>query len=416
MRNPLLSRKCFVFLTICLAAALSVPLSGQEVKPAAHPVPAFQDWSTRHLVYTSFGDMRAIQQAANDPRAMFGWRRRIPLWPPHGLEPRHHDPRARGLQRDWSINLGVAGTAPAMYPAKFQFDVTTPLSCTADFVVFPVNAPGGSGQPNIVAFDNLYSGTAGGTGLCNRTPTGFDLGTTADVAWSYNIQGIAGGAPVTISPVLSYDLSGTTPNGAKVAFVESTSGGQIASATVPFLGGGLGYAVGRHGDDRRRHTSPCHLSGHRRRFSNTVTALTITYPGTGYTTTTGVATTTTSGGGAGLTLNITASSSSAAHFHVLAWKTGDGRSATNLQNALAPLTISTFSLTAPTPGSGTATDLALGASTSGTDTLSSPFVDYSRDVAYVGNDIGMVYRIKDVFCTGNKPRLRGYNKASAQPR
>jgi hypothetical protein len=27
-------------------------------------------------------------------------------------------------------------------------------------------------------------------------------------------------------------------------------------------------------------------------------------------------------------------------------------------------------------------------------------VDYSRDVAYVGNDLGVVYRIKDVFCTG----------------
>ncbi len=85
---------------------------------------------------------------------------------------------------------------------------------------------------------------------------------------------------------------------------------------------------------------------------------------------------------------------------------GDGR-ASNLQNVLAPLTVSTFTPTAPTPGSGTATDLALGPSSSGTDTLSSPFVDYSRDVAYVGNDIGMIYRIKDVFCTGINPDCAG---------
>jgi hypothetical protein len=409
VRNPLFSRKCFVFLTICLAAALSVPLSGQEVKPVAHPIPAFQDWSTRHLVYTSFGEMRAIQSAAHDPRAMFGWRQRIPLWPVHGLEPGHRDPRARAaLQRDWSINLGVAGTAPAMYPAKFRFDVTTPLtasSCTTDFAVFPVNAPGGSVQPNIVAFDHLYSG--GVNGFCNRTVTGSDIGNSAEVAWSYNIRGIAGGAAVTTSPVFSYDPSGTTPNGAKVAFVESTGGGQVLSTTVPFLGGGLGYAAGSTGTIAGGTGALATYQVTAVGLLGNVTALTITYPGTGYTTTNGVTTTTTSGGGTGLTLNITASSSSAAHFHVLAWKTGNGQNASNLQSVLTPLTISIFTSTAPAAGSGMATDLALGASTSGTDTLSSPFVDYSHDVAYVGNDIGMVYRIKDVFCTGINPDCAG---------
>ncbi len=408
MRNPLLSRKLFIFSAICLAAALSLPLSGQEEKSATHPVSSFQDWSTRHLVYTSFGDMRAIQQAAHDPRAMFGWRRRMPLWPPHGLEPRRRDPRARaGLQRDWSINLGVAGTAPAMYPAKFRFDVTTPTTasnCTSDFAVFPVNAPGGSGQPNIVGFDHLYSGTAGGNGICNRAPSGSDVGTSAEVARSYNVQGITGGGAVTTSPVLSYDSSGTVPNGSKVAFVESSSGGQIATATVATLG--ILYAVGDTGT----------IAGGTGALATyvvtaaplgVVTAVAITYSGTGYTAGTGVATTRTSGAGTGLALTITVSSSSAAHFHVLAWKTGDGRSLSNLQSVLTPVTISTFSPTAPAAGSGTATDLALGVSTSGTDTRSSPFVDYSRDVAYVGNDLGVVYRIKDVFCTGINPDCAG---------
>ena len=403
---PPFSRSSFVFFVICLAAALSLPLSAQEEKPVAHPTPSFQDWSTRHLVYTSFGDMRAIQSAAKDPRAMFGWRRRIPLFPPHGLEPGHRDPRTRpGLQRDWSIDLGVAGTAPAMYPAKFRFDITSPPDCTADFVVFPVNAPGGTGQPNIVAFDHLYSGTAGGNGICNRTPTGSDVGTSAEVAWSYNVQGIPGGGAVATSAVLSFDLSGTTPSGAKVAFVESSSGGQILTAVVRpghagnnYVVGDTGTVVGGTGALATYQVTT--VSG------GEVTAFTITYSGTGYTTKNNVATTHTSGNGNGsLQFNITASGPSAAHFHVLAWKTGDGHSAANLQNALAPLTISSFSLTAPTPGSGTATDLALGAS--GTDTLSSPFVDYSRDVAYVGNDIGVVYRIKDVFCTGSNPDCSG---------
>jgi hypothetical protein len=34
----------------------------------------------------------------------------------------------------------------------------------------------------------------------------------------------------------------------------------------------------------------------------------------------------------------------------------------------------------------------------GTDTFSSPFVDYTYDVAYVGNDNGVIFRIQNVFC------------------
>jgi hypothetical protein len=228
------------------------------------------------------------------------------------------------LHRDWSINLGTAGTAPAMYPAKFSFDVTQVPSCANDFIVFPIAADGSATQPNLVAFNNLYSGTGGaaGNGVCNRTASGSDLGDTATVLWSYNVQAVGGAVPT--SPVLSYDSNGTS-SGLKVAFVESIAG-------------------------------------------------------------------------------------SPAHFHVLAWKSGDGKNAAHLQSVLTPLTISTFVTNAPVAGSGTATDLALGSSTSGTDTLSSPFVDYVRDAAYVGNDVGVLYRIKNVFCTSTNPSCAGTTK------
>ncbi|HVH69597.1 MAG TPA: hypothetical protein VNB49_00610, partial [Candidatus Dormibacteraeota bacterium] len=84
------------------------------------------------------------------------------------------------------------------------------------------------------------------------------------------------------------------------------------------------------------------------------------------------------------------------HFHVLAWKSGDGVNSGNLQSPTSPKVITVFSATAPAAGSGAATDLAFG--TSG-DTLSSPFVDYQHDTAYVGGDQGALVRIKDVFCT-----------------
>jgi hypothetical protein len=195
-----------------------------------------------------------------------------------------------------------------MYPAKYTFDVSATPSCSADFVIFPVNTSGSSNQPNLVAFNNLYSGKIGTTnGLCSGRTSGggvVDVKTSPTVLWSYNVNSIAGA--VTISPVLSLD-------GTKVAFAESLAG-------------------------------------------------------------------------------------SAAHFHVLAWKSGDGVVATDLQNALKPASITTFVSSAPTAGSGQATDLALGSATTGSDTLSSPFIDYGRDLAYVGNDNGSVYRIKNAFC------------------
>jgi hypothetical protein len=90
----------------------------------------------------------------------------------------------------------------------------------------------------------------------------------------------------------------------------------------------------------------------------------------------------------------------AAHFHVLAWRSGDTGSA-NLQTTTSPKAITTFSPGAPvaTATTGVASDQVLGSATTGTDTLSSPYIDYANDLAYVGNDIGVLYRIKNVFCT-----------------
>ena len=97
---------------------------------------------------------------------------------------------------------------------------------------------------------------------------------------------------------------------------------------------------------------------------------------------------------------VESASGSAAHFHVLAWRAGDTGS-TNLQTTTSPKAITTFSTGAPvaTATTGVASNLALGTATTGTDTLSSPYIDYANDLAYVGNDIGVLYRVKNVFCT-----------------
>jgi hypothetical protein len=326
MTRPLSWGGPFALLLLLSVAALPFVVTGQRAIEQPRS-PKITDWTSRHVIYTQFGTARALEAARNDPRAIMRWgeieqqqfARRVSRFQSRSLlqfgirNPiRRFPARASSdIHPDWSINLGSTGTANGMYPAKYTFDPTVTPSCTNDFVVFPIAANGAAAQANIVAFSNLYSGTAGSTGFCNRAgvASGTDSKTSATVMWSYNVHAIAAGGAVPTSPSLSLD-------GKKVAFVESATG-------------------------------------------------------------------------------------SPAHFHVLAWRSGDTGS-TNLQTTTSPKAITTFTTTiAPvaTATTGVASDLALGAATTGTDTLSSPYIDYANDLAYVGNDIGVLYRIKNVFCT-----------------
>jgi hypothetical protein len=314
----LLSGRRVVLLFVLMACLLPLVLAGPQSIPRVQPQSRVHDWSTQHVLYSRFGTMAALEAARRDPRAIFRWReteqQRLTLQDAAQERSllyfrRGHRPQPRPLgdfHADWNISLGTGASAFGQFPAKFSFDTTLAPSCTADFVVFPVNVNGSATQPNIVAFNNLYSGTGGGnTGICDgrSTPSGHsDTKTSPTVFWSYNVHALTAGA-VPISPVLSLD-------GNEVAFVESAAGNP-------------------------------------------------------------------------------------AHFHVLAWASGDGQTA-SLQNALVPKEVKTFTTTAPVEGSGTASDLAFGTTT---DTLSSPYIDYADDTAYVGNDAGVLFRFKNVFCT-----------------
>ena len=323
MRNPLLSRGALVLSAACLIC-LCVALPSHEQGVHSKRVPVLTDWTTRHVLYPLYGSADRMSIAGRDPRSLFSWYRYSPN-APRWRDPRWNDPRSprknsKGFDRDWSINLGAGGTAANAFPAKYTFDVTAAPSCANDYVVYPVNAAGSATQANIVAFNNLYSGTAGGTGICDAPITGRptatdDDGTDATVYWSYNVSAIGGTVPT--SPVISWDNTTGAGSvlGTKIAFVESAPG-----------------------ED--------------------------------------------------------------AHFHVLAFKAGDGQDTTDadgLQNTMKPASITTF-VGNPANGSGTASDLALSADLGGPSTISPPFVDYTHDYAYVGNDLGDLYRIKDVFC------------------
>jgi len=291
-----------VLAAFCALSVLGLPAYGQKQNPTGiHPDGLVDDWSHHHAVYPRVGPLQSLLAVQNNPRAIHSWQAAARAeWRRANVSRSPHNTK-NGMQIDWNISLGNGSTAAGMFPAKFNFDPNATANCTTDFIVFPVNIAGSTTQANLVAFNNLYSGT--GNGICNRTPVGgVDTGKSATTLWSYNID--AAGGAVATSPALSLD-------GTKVAFVETNS------------------------------TGP-------------------------------------------------------AHFHVLAWKSGDTLS-TDLQSTTSPVHINTFSSSTPAAGSGTATDLPLGLS--GNDTLSSPFVEYGLDRAYVGNDTGTLFRIQNVFCT-----------------
>ena len=204
MRKPFFSRGVLIFSAACLVClfAATTTLSGHQDEVHGKRYAVLTDWTTHHVLYPLHGSPERMAIAGRDPRSTFSWLR----YGPDAPHWRGRDTRgnSQGFDRDWSINLGVGGTAANMFPAKFTFDITAAPDCTNDYIVYPVNTAGSTTQANIVAFNNLYSGTAGGTGVCNRaTPLADDDGADATVLWSYNVSAIGGA--VTTSPVLSWD-------------------------------------------------------------------------------------------------------------------------------------------------------------------------------------------------------------------
>jgi hypothetical protein len=123
------------------------------------------------------------------------------------------------LQRDWSQTFQTGGTVYTFnsptYPAKFSFSTPNPSpSCTADYVVFTLPTGGPApGNFDIIAYNNLYVSTAGGSAFCS--------GSAPQAIFEYNAS--TGSGVLNGSPVLSLD-------GTLIAFVEnatSANGGAV---------------------------------------------------------------------------------------------------------------------------------------------------------------------------------------------
>ena len=117
--------------------------------------------------------------------------------------------------RDWNVSLGSGTVAAGQFPAEVTAGESTITgtggasptgNCLTDFVVFGLNTVGTNTQANLIAFDDLYSGTTGSP-IC---------GTTANTKWAYNTSTMSPPGSISNSPVTSGD-------GTMVAFVENNN-------------------------------------------------------------------------------------------------------------------------------------------------------------------------------------------------
>lgn len=149
---------------VLLSCAMIPAVSAQSGGPGGSP----QDWSHRHLVYSSVETRdEAVRKGTlhfeewkkknKDPRFALRAERKAqfdrtsdqnPFSPRQLQWSRRHDrnPPAAGpaIHRDWSAPLGsAAGVGRAgVFPAKFSFDVNATPSCANDFVVFTTASSG----------------------------------------------------------------------------------------------------------------------------------------------------------------------------------------------------------------------------------------------------------------------------------
>jgi hypothetical protein len=208
------------------------------------------DWSTRHILFTNGASPEVAEKAARDPRSWINWNQRSSYVFPkaRGPEQRPHPfpPSQRKRDKiDWAMSLGSTGGMPiAESPAKYSFNTTGNYSCANDFAVYTIAAAPSATQANIVAFNNLYTGTAS-----SSCPNGPQTPPTTDYKqptfmWSYEV----GTAASYLSPTLSLD-------GTKVAFIENSTppmfdvltwaAGQGTDATHPVKPGTGGSSVVR---------------------------------------------------------------------------------------------------------------------------------------------------------------------------
>jgi len=244
------SQKTHFLLLFAICLLLANPLLAQQATEGHVGLP--MDWSTRHILFTNGGTPEVRAAAAHDLRSWINWNQRSSfLFPRYGAHPGLMARRKRHPRIDWAMSLGPGtgnpangGLAVGESPAKYSFNINNTYSCANDYVVYTIGATPSATQANIVAFNNLYTGTVSSScPFGPQTPPTTDY-TQPTFMWSYAI----GTSASFLSPTLSLD-------GTKVSFIENgnpalfdvltPTTGQGTDATHPFVIAAAGASLVR---------------------------------------------------------------------------------------------------------------------------------------------------------------------------
>jgi hypothetical protein len=393
--KTMISPSCVFTVAFAAASALCIPVVGQEIQgiPVGNQklTGTIDDWTHHHVVFSDPGTSDdAIRRGeyeqwfriVNDPRyVMQQMKRRLPVQGPaaddvarfgeakesassafaHGLMGPFERARIRALNppidKDWSMVLG-SGTTTAgsgMFPAKFSFNATStsPINCasatTPDYVVYNTSATGSTTQASVVAYDNLYSSCTG------QVPS---------VYWAFNTAG-----KVVTSVVLSLD-------GTQAAYIQTPASGNAQLVVLKWAAKPTGRSVT---------SGSTNITNGSKTFTATagLTSMDVGagISGTGIPAGDTIATVTSATAGT-LTTAATANGTAAESLAITADAGGPDTLSSNsgYPTCAAPCMISlSFS------------------GTTRSDSISSPFYDYTNDALYVGDASGGLHKFHPVF-------------------
>ena len=441
-RNVVFFARCAALLLAAfwLAASFTGSLFGQAFARPDGSIPVPIDWSSKYVVFTGDYTPEQAVKTWNEPRTYAQWLLHgnapassgLVRWRPTPI-PRRHS--RRPLKKDWAISLGAGGVAQGMSPAKFSFNVNAAPSCTADFVVFPVDASTGNTRANVVG---TFTGepTSGQTTSITITSTGgtavtltLTASSTTNTGLDFEVSTTLATDAANLAAAINRNLGSTAldrivavASGATVTVYALTPGSRVtltdAKTLTNFSWGTV--TAGTNG-------SQANIVAFNHLYSGSGTSLcSLSNPEFIFSYASGVGPVATS---PGLSLSGTEISyvendpNIGAILHVLKFGSGSteyGTSASCASNNNGGATLPTCATNPVIPGStsgSTATDfmLPLGLvaanATTGVagaaDSFSSPFTDYANDTTYVGDNNGFLYAITPTF--NGTPAYEGGN-------
>jgi len=446
-------KKWVSVLATVLLALLADTSFAQKSPAISAPIGMPQDWSHRHVVYSNpdtpdeaakKGQTAKWRKNYRDPRFVLALSRKLesqvsakgptPLLISLISRNKPFKPmNESGIHRDWSNvmgggadGLGGVGTA-GVYPAKYSFDIYATPSCDNDFVVYPTGAAGAtsSGAPETLTSSmsggdpvgTITIGTAGtarsivltASGTLNTGQNFLNTGTDAQQAASLAAAVTRWSGQTGIT---------ATSSGVNVVFARISNSNTV---TIPITNGLSNYTVGAATDGSGTAGQPTIIAFNQ--LYNTTCTATRTLAGApnvfwSYNTGTGAVVRTSpviSYYDGGKQVAFIQSTGGVASLVLLKWSSAAPGTA-GAPTALTSQTLANYrSCTAPCmtviPLSGNPDNL-----------VSSPYIDYAGDVAWVGAANGTLHKFTGIFAgtpaavtTGGFPATVSAGNALSSP-